>query len=127
MNLPPISPGLPAAQPLLVPHFPSLLAFPAFLRDKADGSAGGIVPASNAFVITTLATLVFILACFVLWFWLIWRRKNQPHLRLLIELHDEDAHPDSPDPLPSSADGLKPGEAGEAQQPWERPADWWQK
>ncbi len=106
------------------------LAFTVSLREKAAGAAGGIVPASNAFVITTLAVLIFTLGCFMLWFWLIWRKKKQPHLRLLIELHEKSEGSGSPgrrDPLPQTAEVSEAGEKEEQSQPWERPADWWRK
>jgi hypothetical protein len=96
-------------------------AFPA-----RPGSAPGIphqwVEASDWFVLFTLGTLLFLVGVFAVWAWLIWRRttRPEPHVRLLMELEDEEKRAKR-QPHASSE------EEEDTLEPWERPADWWKK
>ena len=82
-----------------------------------------ISPASDAFVLATLFTLFFTLACVALWMWFIWRKgqkrraQEQPGtasdpITILPVAHlTDDSGSDEDQPGPS----------------WEKPADWWKK
>lgn len=76
--------------------------------------------ASDWFVLFTLGTLLFLLAAFAAWAWLIWRRttKPAPHVRLLMELEDESEREKHTTPRPDDA---------KTADPWEKSADWWKK
>ncbi len=79
-----------------------------------------IVPASDAFVLSTLVCLWFLIACFVIGAWVLWCRSTrpQPHQRLMIEMED--------DANPADAQASTIGGAEEkTPPPWEKPADWW--
>lgn len=78
-------------------------------------------PASQWFVLFTLATLFFILGSFALWMWLLWRRAVNPpaHVKLLMELHDAEEAAERQPAGPDAGDTPA--------QPWERSADWWKQ
>jgi hypothetical protein len=86
-----------------------------------------LVPASDAFVLSTLFFLWFLIGCLVLWAWLIWRRQKnpQPHQQLLMELEKEDDGVG--DISPPEAHPQPPMREEESAAPWEKPADWWRK
>lgn len=99
-------------------------ALPAFFPRPAGGTEK--IPrewadASGWFVIFTLGTLLFLLACFAVWAWIIWRRSTrpEPHVRLLMELEE---HARREKQAATSA-----REESEARAPWEQPADWWKQ
>lgn len=73
--------------------------------------------ASDWFVLFTLGTLFFLLGAFAMWAWLIWRRttKPPPHVKLLMELEEEEAERAAP------REGLEPPHA------WEKSPDWWKQ
>jgi hypothetical protein len=104
---------------------------PPFLQHAASASKPEtnprLAPASDAFVLSTLFFLWFLIGCFVVWAWLIWRRQKNPppHQRLLMELEDDDARA-AGDPHPE-ARPQPPLREEEQPAPWERPADWWRK
>ncbi|MBL9131927.1 MAG: hypothetical protein JNG86_12045 [Verrucomicrobiaceae bacterium] len=81
-------------------------------------------PAAEVFVLVTLATLFFILAAFATWMWLLWRRAQNPppHVRLLMELQDEEEQQKTTRGMPAG-----PDDEEKPSQPWERAADWWKK
>jgi len=94
-------------------------AFMTWLDRPADTvTASEIVPAAQWFVIITLATLFFLLGCFATLMWVIWRRtvNPPPHVRLLMELADEEV---------SRAKQATMGGEEDARADWERDADWW--
>jgi hypothetical protein len=99
----------------------ALLAFPVWLHRPSGGAYAENTAAMDFFVLATLGCLFFLLGCFATWAWLLWRRSRRPkpHVKLLMELEAQDAH--EPRPNQSRA------QAGEAKEPWERPADWWKK
>jgi hypothetical protein len=76
-------------------------------------------PASEGFVMFTLATLFFTLGCFVTWMVFIWRRSVNPppHVRLIMEVQEEEA----------SREQRQPAAEDAPPQPWEKNADWWRK
>ncbi len=76
--------------------------------------------ASDWFVIFTLSTLFFLLGAFAVWAWIIWRRttKPEPHVRLLMELENEQGR----ERLAASSRDQESDAA-----PWEKPSDWWKK
>lgn len=105
----------------------ALLAFPVWLGGHSESKAAGMVTtASDAFVISTLATLLFILACAVLWIWLVRRRNQRQKLRQewFDELLDDEQEP--PRPIRRSA-ADKDSDQDDPPAPWEKPADWWKK
>lgn len=82
-----------------------------------------ISPASDAFVLFTLATLFFTIGCFVLWMWFIWRRgRKTESMRVEESADDIQVH----EPVSPSADQTA-SEAEEQAAPWEKPADWWKE
>mgnify|MGYP000922380399 CR=1 FL=1 len=94
-------------------------AFMTWLDRPADTvTASEIVPAAQWFVIITLATLFFLLGCFATLMWVIWRRtvNPPPHVRLLMELADEEE---------SRAKQATMGGEEDARADWERDADGW--
>lgn len=81
------------------------------------------VEASDLFVLFTLGTFLFLLVCFGVCAWMIWRRttRPEPHVQLLMELANEG------DP-PAEAQRAAAGDATETPlAPWEKPEDWWKK
>ena len=82
-----------------------------------------ISPASDAFVLFTLATLFFTIGCFALWMWFIWRRSRRTQgmkdgedsVEILIH-----------EPVSPSSEQTAT-EAEEKAAPWEKPADWWKE
>lgn len=71
-----------------------------------------ISPASDAFVLFTLATLFFTIGCFAVWMWFIWSKGRQRPAPEQIDAEPIARRPDnSDDPKPSA--------------PWEKPPDWW--
>jgi len=97
----------------------TLLAFPVWLHRPEFGSRTEDTAAMDWFVLATLATLFFLLGCFATMAWLIWRRttRPEPHVRLLMELEQEADGTETDEEKPPKEEG----------QPWERPADWWNK
>ena len=90
---------------------------------RAHGGPGAVVPpglepASEGFVMFTLATLFFTLGCFVTWMVFIWRRSVNPppHVRLIMEVQEE-----------ASREEHQPAAEDAPKQPWEKNADWWRK
>jgi hypothetical protein len=97
------------------------IAFMTWLDRPADAmTASEVVPAAQWFVLFTLATLFFLLGCFATLMWVIWRRSVNPppHVRLLMEMADEEER-----------EAQKAGRASDEPPaaPWEREADWWRK
>jgi len=93
-----------------------------FLRPQSDTAR---IPrewaeASDWFVIITLATLFFLLGSFAAWAWMIWRRttKPAPHVRLLMELEDDQER----ERLAATGHDIPKDSAS-----WERSPDWWKK
>ena len=100
------------------------LAFPVWIHAHRTEAQANISPASDAFVLFTLATLFFTIGCFSLWMWVIWRRGRKTELA-----HDEQNAVDEMrihEPIASSSDHTAI-EAEEQAAPWEKPADWWKK
>ena len=94
-------------------------AFMTWLDRPADAmTASDIVPAAQWFVIITLTTLFFLLGCFAMLMWVIWRRtvNPPPHVRLLMEMADEEESREK--------QATKAGDQ-DARAVWERDADWW--
>ena len=91
---------------------------PATGADQAN-----VVPASDAFVISTLCFLWFLIGCFVMWAFLLWRRQKTlpPHKKLLMELEAGDHAPSASPPSDRGREDHTPPA------PWEKPADWWKK
>lgn len=90
---------------------------------RAHGGHGAkvppeLAPASEGFVMFTLATLFFTLGCFVTWMVFIWRRgvNPPPHVRLIMEVQEE-----------ASREEHQPAAEDTPKQPWEKNADWWRK
>lgn len=71
-------------------------------------------------VLFTLGTLLFLLGAFATWAWIIWRRSAhpEPHVRLLMELAEEEGQ-DTP--------AAPTQQKHEPQAPWEQSTDWWKK
>ncbi|MBK8090816.1 MAG: hypothetical protein IPK32_02145 [Verrucomicrobiaceae bacterium] len=88
---------------------------------ESGGHATAMQPAAEGFVMFTLATLFFTLGCFVTWMWFIWRRGRNPppHIRLIMELADDEER--------EKLTAARSGAPAEEKQPWERDADWWRK
>jgi hypothetical protein len=100
------------------------LAFPIYLRHPAAGGAyAANTEAMDWFVIATLCFLFFLLGCFAMAAWQIWRRSTRPapHIELLIELADSDEEKIIQTADEKSAERLPPSP------PWERQADWWKR
>lgn len=78
--------------------------------------------ASDWFVLFTLGTLLFLLGAFAMWAWIIWRRttKPEPHMKLLMELEDDEAEKPQVRTTP-------PRVAPEPCEPWQQSPDWWKK
>lgn len=96
-----------------------LLAFPVHLRGHGPVAPVDGSPASDAFVLSTLFFLFFLLACFGLWVWAVWRRQTQPkHEQLLDDLDEHNDDDPEPHAEPTQAREEPPA-------PWEKPADWW--
>ncbi len=76
-------------------------------------------PGSDAFVLMTLSFLVFLFIGFALGGYILWRRSQHPapHLKLLMELEDEEATEQLPKTEPAEPEPKT----------WEREADWWKK
>lgn len=94
-------------------------AFMTWLDRPGDAMAASeIVPAAQWFVVITLATLFFLLGCFATLMWVIWRRSVNPppHVRLLMEMADEEE---------SRERQAANGGDEDTQAAWERDADWW--
>ena len=94
-------------------------AFMTWLDRPADAmTASEIVPAAQWFVVITLATLFFLLGCFATLMWVIWRRtvNPPPHVRLLMEMADEEENREK-----QAAKGADE----DTRAAWERDADWW--
>ena len=96
----------------------------AFLARPAGGTAR--IPrewleASDWSVLFTLGTLLFTLGAFAAWAWIIWRRstKPEPHVKLLMELAEEEAAREQR----AAASREEP----DPKAPWEQPADWWKQ
>lgn len=97
----------------------SLLAFQLPHRTER---VTNISPASDAFVLFTLATLFSTIGCFAVWMWIIWRKGKESRARET----DSDDEQRSADPVARLPDN---SEAEDEKQPapWEKPADWWKK
>ena len=104
-----------------------LLAFPIWQNVSRSPTGTALTTASDAFVLTTLATLFFILGCFLLWLWLAWRRNKrlEAYHQMLEELEIETSQADS-QPLSRIAESSNE-ESEDKSAPWERPADWWKQ
>lgn len=83
-----------------------------------------VVPASDAFVISTLCFLWFLIGCFVMWAFLLWRRQKKLPQRQtrLADRHEGDILQP-----PSSVQSLDERPDHPSAAPWEKPADWWKK
>jgi hypothetical protein len=82
-----------------------------------------VAPASDAFVISTLCFLWFLIGCFVMWAFLLWRRqKNLPQHSTQPTADHGDAEWRQPSSVSSPDETEAPSPA-----PWEKPADWWKK
>jgi hypothetical protein len=99
------------------------LAFPVWNHAHRAERVTNISPASDAFVLVTLATLFFTISCFALWMWVIWRRgqKEQPP-RTEAPADEMQIH----EPVSQSSEPIA-GDAEEQPAPWEKPADWWKQ
>lgn len=99
------------------------LAFPVWIHAHRAERVTNISPASDAFVLVTLATLFFTIGCFALWMWVIWRRgqKMQPP-RAEAQADERQIH----EPVTQSSEA-NTGDAEELPAPWEKPADWWKQ
>ena len=98
----------------------ALLAFPVWLRRPEAGIYAGDTAAMDWFVLATLGFLFFLLGCFATWAWVLWRRSHRPkpHMKLLMELEEEQERDRTSHTQRTPA---------EPKEPWERPADWWKK
>lgn len=103
------------------------LAFPVWQNAPHPATGSSLTTASDAFVLTTLATLFFILGCFLLWLWVAWRRNKrlEAYHQMLEELEIESAQNES-HPISHMAESSS-DEVEEKPAPWERPADWWKQ
>ncbi len=106
---------------------PPFLASPDFFQQAQAGSqfAKPHTAAMDMFVMINLAFLMFMLAFFACWAWLIWRRTTQPepHVKLLMELEDELAQ----EQKNAALRDLHSESTSEPRASWEREADWWRK
>ena len=99
------------------------LAFPVWIHGHRTDAQTNISPASDAFVLFTLATLFFTIGCFALWMWVIWRRSRKPGPPHREEAPDEiQIH----EPVSQSSDN-SPADGEETAATWEKPADWWKE
>ena len=94
-------------------------AFVTWLDRPTDAMmASEIMSAAQWFVVSTLVTLFFLLACFATLMWMIWRRtvNPPPHVRLLMEIAEEENKLE-----------IKAAKRGneDVSGTWERDADWW--
>lgn len=99
------------------------LAFPVWIHAHRAERVTNISPASDAFVLVTLATLFFTIGCFAVWMWFIWRRGR------MTQPPRTEAHADPMqihESVTSSPDHAAT-EADEPSAPWEKPADWWKE
>ncbi len=95
-------------------------AIPVFDLAHRTERVTNISPASDAFVLFTLATLFFTIGCFVVWMWFIWRRGIKSEARRgASQMQLREFVP--PASRQSSAEPEEPAA------PWEKPADWWKK
>jgi hypothetical protein len=85
-----------------------------------SGLDGSGTDAMDFFVLCTLGCLFFMISCIAVSAWWLWRRVHHPapHVQLLMELEEEQAQTQL-----TAADA----DADSPPQPWEKPADWWQK
>ncbi|GAA5145691.1 hypothetical protein GCM10023213_37630 [Prosthecobacter algae] len=118
-------PARPAANHLVILSIVNLpLAFPLYLRHPTAGGAyAANTEAMDWFVIATLCFFFFLLGCFAMAAWQIWRRSTRPapHVELLMELADSDE-----DKIIQTADE-KSAERSPPSPSWERQADWWKR
>jgi hypothetical protein len=103
------------------------LAFPIWWSAPQPHPAVSVTPASDLFVLSTLATLFFILGCFLLWLWLAWRRNQRlaAYHQLMEEL-EMDSGSDTARAISQPAES-QAEETEESSAPWEKPADWWKE
>jgi len=91
----------------------------ALMTRPEFGSHAENTAAMDWFVLANLGFLFFLMGCFAIGGWLIWRRttRPEPHIRLLMEMEEESTQTESAKPTASS----------DAAAPWERQADWWKQ
>lgn len=101
------------------------LAFPVYVQQPGHGMSSTSTVAMDWFFLINLAFLMFMLGFFACWAWLIWRRTTRPppHIKLLMELEDEEAVR-----MDEARSGESAAPAGTPERaPWEREQDWWKK
>lgn len=98
-----------------------VLAIPIYLRQPATGVYAANTAAMDWFVIATLCFFFFLLGCFAMAAWQIWRRTTRPdpHIKLLMELADSDEE----NTLKKADEQMRP--SSPQNQPWEKTSDWW--
>jgi hypothetical protein len=99
---------------------PTFLLLPTFMQRPEFGMHAENTDAMDLFVLATLACLFLMFGFFAGCGWAIWRRtmKPKPHMRLIMELQDEQT-PSQEKPA-TQTPVEKPA-------PWERDSDWWKK
>jgi type VI protein secretion system component VasK len=99
------------------------LAFPVWIHAHRAERVTNISPASDAFVLVTLATLFFTIGCFTVWMWFIWRRgrRTQPP-RTEAQADEMQTH----EPVAQSSEPAV-SDTEKQPAPWEKPADWWKQ
>jgi hypothetical protein len=82
----------------------------------SEGSA-----AADSFVLINLAFLFFVLGIGFVCAWLLWRRQTrpQPHVRLMMELAEEQSEP------PKPASGKVVNQGSDSANDWEKDPEWW--
>ncbi len=98
-----------------------VLAFPIYVQKPAANLYAANTAAMDWFVIATLCFFFFLLGCFAMAAWQIWRRttRPEPHVQLLMELADSDE-----ESTLRKADEQAQSSSAQSQ-PWEKPQDWW--
>ena len=101
----------------------ALLAFPIYYRRPAAGTYAANTAAMDWFVIATMCFFFFLLGCFAMAAYQIWRRSTRPdpHVQLLMELAESDE-----EKLIQNVDEPPPAMSAPAE-PWEKKPDWWKQ
>jgi hypothetical protein len=106
------------------------LAFPmiALAKPGMGAVASDASPASTAFALAHLGLIIGMCAAVAVFGWVIYRRSKAPNFEreFLEDMHEEEQQKkDEADRSKRKANGSTQGE--EPLEPWEKPADWWQR